>query len=231
MTFTYADIEHPECIGLKVFTSFCHDFDQCRGMCDTMAQLFEQSFSEKVGNLPNAQAIVDALAIAIPVSYCRAYGLGVRGKLKIVPTYTKEERDFHDTLRYFRSRHIAHSINRMEEQKVRAWLIPIGCTSPMGNITPKGISYVSVAHSILRCLTASDYQRLSFMCAKAVEWLNRIMNIECERLKGIFEQEFTIETLYSSVPEAFSLANLSKVKSGRPSVKLHTSFPEYFEES
>ncbi len=68
----------------------------------------------------NDYTLMDALATAAVIRYCRCFATGVRSTLSIedLPELTDEERELHQYLVNTRNKHIAHAVNQMETQGV-----------------------------------------------------------------------------------------------------------------
>lgn len=113
-THTWVDLHIPEAARLADLSGILWDLRQAREFAKLLASEFGAA-------KPNWQ-IVEPLSIAAAVMYSRPFMRGVRHRLgeDDLRVLTAEQREAHDHLRAYRDKHIAHSVNPLEENIPRA---------------------------------------------------------------------------------------------------------------
>jgi hypothetical protein len=113
-THTWVDLHIPEAARLADLSGILWDLRQAQGFAKLLA-------SEFGGAKPNWQ-LVEPLSIAATVMYSRPFLGGVRHRLgeEDLKILTAEQRQAHDHLRAYRDKHVAHSVNPLEENIPRA---------------------------------------------------------------------------------------------------------------
>ena len=113
-THTWTDLRIPEAARLADLSGISWDLRSAR-------QFAEMLTTEFATEKPNWQ-IVEPLSIAIAVMYSRPFMEGARLWLgnKDLAILTPEQRAAHDHLRFYRDKHVAHSVNSFEENIPRA---------------------------------------------------------------------------------------------------------------
>ena len=113
-THTWVDLDIPEASRLADLSGILWDLRQAR----EFAKLLEGELSAAKPNWP----LVEPLSIAATVMYSRPFSRGVRHRLgeEDLKILTAEQRQSHDHLRAYRDRHVAHSVNPLEENIPRA---------------------------------------------------------------------------------------------------------------
>lgn len=110
--------------------------------------------------------LLDALATAALVRYCRCFTTGIRVRLSIkdLPGASAEDMEFHERLRGIRDWHIAHPVN---EQEVHAVYVILD-GSPGATTGAIGLSSYSSAEGALQAFEVSVMLEL---CEKWIRWL------------------------------------------------------------
>jgi hypothetical protein len=113
-TYTWVDLHIPEAAKLADLSGILWDLRQAREFAKLLAREFG-------ADEPNWQ-LVEPLSIAATVMYCRPFSGGVRHRLgeRDLNILTTEQRQVHDHLRAYRDKHVAHSVNPLEENIPRA---------------------------------------------------------------------------------------------------------------
>ena len=113
-THTWADLRIPEAARLADLSGISWDLRSAREFAETLT-------AELVAEKPNWQ-IIQPLSIAVAVMYSRPFMDGARSWLgnKDLAILTPEQRAAHDHLRFYRDKHVAHSVNAFEENIPRA---------------------------------------------------------------------------------------------------------------
>lgn len=111
---TSVDLHIPEAARLADLVGILWDLRRAREFAQLLA-------SEISAAKPNSQ-LAEALSIAAAVMYSRPFMEGVRHRLGVddLKMLTAQQRQAHDHLRAYRDKHIAHSVNSLEENIVRA---------------------------------------------------------------------------------------------------------------
>jgi hypothetical protein len=113
-THTWVDLHIPEASRLADLSGILWDLRQAQEFAKLLASEFGAA-------KPNWQ-LVEPLSIAATVMYSRPFSRGVRHRLgeEDLKILTTEQRQAHDHLRAYRDRHVAHSVNPLEENIPRA---------------------------------------------------------------------------------------------------------------
>jgi hypothetical protein len=109
-THTWAELRIPEAARLADLSGISWDLRSAREFAEILT-------AEK----PDWQ-LVEPLSIAVAVMYSRPFMQGARRWLgnKDLAILTPEQRAAHDYLRFYRDKHVAHSVNAFEENIPRA---------------------------------------------------------------------------------------------------------------
>jgi hypothetical protein len=199
-TYGYVNVKLPEGEKLCDLYSIKTDFERCRSMCPALYDITKITSLGREG--------IDAFATAIPVAYARPFLGGVRLRVDgIIQSFTNEEQQFHSEILALRSKYIAHSVNGMEHQDFRVWLNP----DELG----RKINNVNVGQTNLLALSGREYQQLSIMCEKAIEWLEVQIKEEESSLKALVEERFSLDKLYDSSAGLADCCGMDGVNKGR----------------
>lgn len=178
----YIHIEHPDGWKLRDLVSIERDFRRCEEMCSALV--------EGINHLNIAACAIDAFATAIPIVYARPFNGGIRMRVEeILTLYSEEDKKHHLTFLNIRSKYAAHSINSMESQNIRVWLVP--------EERGRGIQEVNADCSSILSLKAEDYLHLKKMCQKALSWIRQRQAKESECLQNLILKVHPIDSLYA----------------------------------
>ena len=110
-THTFVEIDMPEAGTLADLTGIRYDLESAR----SLAKRFQVMMEEEKPHFD----FVDALTVAILVRYSRPFCSGVRKWLRddALRVLSEDQRHKHDRLRAFRDKHIAHSVNALEDNQ------------------------------------------------------------------------------------------------------------------
>jgi len=199
-TYTYVHVDCPEGSRLKDLVSVRYDLIRCADMCRMI-----------VGSQLDG-VVQDSLSVAIPIVYARIFMKGVRSTFAdpievIKAILSPEERAHHEKIRNLRSRHVAHSVNPMESQRLRAWLNP--------EERGKKLNNVDAEHVFLSSLAPVDYQKLLVMVQKLLGWVEAEITTEKNRLKPIIEQRYGINGLYAMTAHVSDCGGIEHVSERR----------------
>jgi hypothetical protein len=142
-THTFVHFEHEEVAALAELKSIHFDLWSAIQLCE----YFE---SQSQNGYPPSE-ITDAFSTAILVRYSRAFVSGVRKGLgeDALASLSVGQRANHERLRAFRDKHIAHSVNALEDTKIQARY----CEE---RVQQEGITAVSAAHYRVMGLSSRD---------------------------------------------------------------------------
>ncbi len=117
----------------------------------------------------------DVMFTAILVRYCRSFVSGVRQSIKLdnVKNLSPDEIKAHNFYMELRNKHIAHSVNDLEENKVVAYYIK---ENP-----EKGFLSISVQHGRVISLSSHDLDTIISLCHKFIGHIDT--EIENEKSK------------------------------------------------
>jgi hypothetical protein len=153
--------------------------------------------------------LLDALATALFVWYCRSFTTGARTRLRLEdhPLLTSEERVLHARLREIRDWHIAHPVNLQEIQALYVAFDP----DPTATTGVVGISATS---STDLGITSYEAEATVVLCQQWLDWLLPLINQEYTRLRPLADK--------LTRPELFALPS-SEVE---PSLLLRARRPQ-----
>ena len=128
----------------------------------------------KIGKIDSE--LQEALSIAILVKYSRSFVTGVRKKLSINDIFglSYNEIEIHDKFIALRNKHIAHSVNEFEENKVKAYY-------NNEKVYTEGITSISVGHARLISLGGSDAEAIIGLSKKIIDYVD--MEMQAEKAK------------------------------------------------
>lgn len=110
-THTFVNIDIPEAIDLADLTGILFDLNSSRRFAIELKEMLERK--------PPDYSLVEPLTTAIIVRYSRPFTTGVRRRIEETElnTLSREQRVTHDGFRFWRDKHIAHSVNAFEENQ------------------------------------------------------------------------------------------------------------------
>lgn len=189
---TWVDLHIPEAARLADLSGILWDLRQAQGF----ARLLESEFGSAK---PNWQ-LVEPLSIAAAVMYSRPFLGGVRHRLgeEDLKILTAEQRQTHDHLRAYRDKHVAHSVNPLEENIPRANY----CTERVKEEGITGISYgggrvVSLSGSdvaaIIELTTLLQGHIQSQIAAEQARLLPIVRNLPLEQVLAGGQKAFVVD--------------------------------------
>ena len=117
-TNTFVEIDIPEAIDLADLTGIVNDLKS--------AMHFASQLKEMLLRAPPDHSLVEPMTVAILIRYCRPFTTGVRRRISEdeVATLSQERRSAYERFRYWRDKHIAHSVNVFERNQpvARYWV-------------------------------------------------------------------------------------------------------------
>lgn len=124
---------------------------------------------------------------------------------------TVDEYKFHGDVLNLRSKHIAHSINDMEVQKLCVWLNP--------EERGRKINTVSAANSYISNYGGDFCARIMSLTKKFHLWVSVEISKEEHLMTDIVKREFTLDYLYSLKDMFVEHGDFKKVRDGRTRLK------------
>lgn len=118
----------------------------------------------------------EAIVTAAVARYARPFGKG-QGKLidlTDIASLTEADKKFHQRVIDIRNKHIAHPVNAFEVNEVYVWYHE-------GNPEPK-VTSVSAGAAQTVGLSGSEMVMLKKLCEKLLEYVNKLLNEECDKL-------------------------------------------------
>jgi hypothetical protein len=163
-THTFIELHLDETKYLADLNGMMIDLQNTIDFCNDLQKLY------RAGNY--GVTLVDALSTAILVRYCRSFVSGVRLNIKHdeVKTLSSEEIDAHKIYMSLRNKHIAHSVNDLEENKVVAYYIE--------ERPEEGFNGISVQHGRVISLSSQDLDTIVSLCGKFIEYIDAEMKVE-----------------------------------------------------
>lgn len=207
-TYRPVTVDIPESQRLFDLTGVCVDLESCSQYCrkildkgitgDSEAYfisaiiLYGRALRDGVRNL--ARPPIDIKGVHIPIS---------KGGI-----LTEKEYETHTNVLNMRSKHIAHSINSMENQVLYVWLNP--------EERGKKVNNVNCVHGHYAAFSGDYCSDLIAVCSKINEWIKSEIKAEEVKLKDIVINRFTLDYLYSldvKTPEHGDLKDVGKGRS------------------
>jgi hypothetical protein len=183
-TYEYVEVQMGEARYLADLNGIQMDLQATIDLCNRLLDIYRMENIDS--ELP------EALSIAILVKYSRPFAKGVRKRLSIndVPGLTKDELGRHKILIALRNKHIAHSINELEENKVKAYY-------NNEKIYTEGITSISVGHARLISLSGYDAEAIIGLSKKIIDYVNVEMKAEKAKILELVRNQPIDEVLRS----------------------------------
>ena len=155
------------------------------------ARSFSMRLVAELGNDPPDSMLLDVLATALFVRYCRSFTTGARLRLQLDdhPLLTQVDRDLHTRLREIRDWHIAHPVNLQEMQALYVAFDPDPTTTA-------GVIGITAISSTDLGITEKEAEAVSVLCQHWLDWLRPLINQEYMKLRPLADQ-LTREQLFA----------------------------------
>ena len=144
--------------------------------------LSAKDFAERLVTELNAHApdpvLIDALATAVLIRYCRCFTTGVRSRLtpEDCPLLSEDDKRLHDRLRAIRNWHVAHPVNLQEVQVLYVGFDP----DPNATTGVLGIQATSTTHLPIN---SHESEAVAKLCETWLEWLRQRVSEEQLRIR------------------------------------------------
>ena len=147
------------------------------------AREFAKRLSEEFDKECPDPLILDALATALFVRYCRSFTTGARQRLRLaqLTTLTQSDHALHRRLQETRDWHIAHPVNLQEIQALYVGFDP----DPAAET---GVLGISAASSTDLGISSHEADAVVELCQRWLDWLQPQINEEHNRLRPLAEQ-------------------------------------------
>jgi len=175
VTTSFFHLKVPEAEALENLAGISFDLSQVTHFCSEYRKLYDARAS-------NAAFLLTPYTIAIHVLFIRATSSGVRklGAEGLLDCLTAEERKRHQYFKDVRDKHIAHSVNAMEENYARAHFI---VEEP-----EKGITSIGHAGHHISGMAGSEAEVLENIATKLLKEVKRRIKIQEGLLRTIADR-------------------------------------------
>ncbi len=190
VTHTFVDIDIDEARDLAGFTGIEYDLRSAVQFSKLLIKRFESSDCDV--------DLIDAISTCILVRYSRVFMSGVRTRIKIEDVgLDTNELSKHKWLLETRNKHIAHSINAFEENRVVGYYV-------LETPEEKGITSISVQHGRVISLSSQDAKSVINISTKILGFVTKKINKEKSRVLSIIRQSDIKEILQQGKQSAFN---------------------------
>lgn len=200
-TYKFVDVQIKEARYLADLTGIQLDLQGAKDLCERLLKLdiYKREDSE----------LLEVFTIAILVKYSRAFAKGVRKYLSVndLQGLTDDELRQHNGFIELRNKHIAHSVNEFEENKVVARYND-------EKVYDEGVTSISVQQTRLISLSGSDAEAIIALSAKILDYVNEQMKAEKAKVLDIVRSQPIMEVLKSG-SSAFKNPDMTKVSKKR----------------
>ena len=190
VTHTFIDIGIEEAKDLADLVGIEYDLKSAIWLSELLLKQFETSSYDGT--------LIDAITTAILVRYSRPFVTGARKKLRIedIDTLNDNEKSKHKWLIEIRNKHIAHSVNTFEENRVIGYYIL--------EHAEKGITGISVQHGRIIGLSSEDAKSVIAISKKVLDHVSKLIEVEKAKVLSIVGQRNIKDLLKQSKQSAFS---------------------------
>lgn len=169
---TFVDIQIPEAAQYAALSGVRIDFLSTSNLCEFLKEEFKSG-------RPRSE-IVDAFSAAIVIRYCRAFSSGVRKWPweEALASLTDDQRKYHEIFLHLRNKHIAHSLNAFEENRVQARYV-------LERADEEGITGISASSSMLTGLSSHNLTMIQGLCKSLMSFVEKQLSEEQKKLLPI----------------------------------------------
>jgi hypothetical protein len=185
-THTFEEFWLPEADLYASLIGVRNDLRSAQHLCDYLESQFEN-------NYPPTE-IIDAFSTAILIRYFRAFPpLGVRRWPweKALDTLSTELKSKHDILFHLRSKHVAHSVNDLEEHRLQA-------RYTLERFESEGVTSIAAASYTLSGLSSQDISDIRALCSSILKFVEDALLIEGAKLLPIV-RSMTLDQLRATI--------------------------------
>ena len=206
----YVNLSFPEAQPLADLTGVEQDLKVAESFCDLLMEELQRFGAERNKTPPNP-VLWEALTVAALIRYARAFAKGVRTRSwrtiePVVGGLPDELASNHQRFLDLRDKHIAHSVNRLEEKnQVRAYLVP----EEKG---ARGVASISAQHDRLFSLGVEDAKHLKALCVEMRSRISGLIKAETAKVLKL-ARRLPVDELYAQVdppPELPSWSDVNK---------------------
>ena len=185
-TWTYVDFSRPEAQRLADLNGIDFDLRTVSEYCDLFLS------KEYPGTSREESQVMAALCVAAIVSYGRTISSGVRTGITLeqIEKLPEHLQEAHRYFKDFRDKFVAHSVNALEENTVKAYLVP-------AERGPRAVASISVQHGRVMMLSGYDMTGLRDLANALIAIVATDAEIEN---KAVLElaRSLPIDTLYEA---------------------------------
>jgi hypothetical protein len=188
-TYKYIEVHLKEARYLADLNGIKIDLEAAIDLCNFLLDTYRM---EK----PDVK-FTEPLSIAILIKYSRSFVTGVRKRLSInsVSGLNHDELEQHNKFIALRNKHIAHSVNKFEENTVKAYYND-------EKVFTEGITSISIGHARLTGLSGYDAETIIALSKKIIDYVNSEMENEKTKIFKIV-RNIPIDDLLRSTPGSF----------------------------
>jgi hypothetical protein len=164
-TYQFVEVQMEEARYLSDLIGIHIDLKTAIDFCNFLLDIYRKE-------LPDFK-LVEPLSIAILIKYSRPFVTGVRNKLSInaVSELNNDELKQHSKYIALRNKHIAHSVNKFEENKVKAYYND-------ENVYDDGIMSIELGHSRLISVSRYEAEEIIELSKKILNYIEAQIKIE-----------------------------------------------------
>jgi hypothetical protein len=201
--YTFVHFDHDEAAYRASLEGIRADLHSVEEWCKHLIAMRDKPSDPYVGMITG-----HAFSTAIIVTYSRPYVSGVRHRLgeDVLSTLTSTQREQHERLRAWRDKHIAHSVNPFEDNKIQARYDP-------ARVEVDGIIGVSAAHYRVAALSEQDLTDTLDLCRSVLNWVEKRIDQEDQRVLD-FIRTFKAQEILKR-PSRLPLGELSRIAQRR----------------
>lgn len=170
---TFVEFDMPEAEILADLTGIRYDLESARSLAKRLQAMMEK---EELNF-----DLVDALTVAILVRYIRPFCSGVRKRRlgeNALRVLSEDQRHRHDRLRAFRDKHIAHSVNALEENQPIARYVE-------GREDSEGVYAVECHHDRVVGLNSGEVENVIELTTTMIKYVDSLLDKEKKNLLAV----------------------------------------------
>lgn len=208
--YNYVNLNLPESDRAFDLVGMQIDLDNCRKLSIEYIEFvdgLERGISEVV------KLNIECHATTILVKYGRCFKGGVRSKVQqeLFATITEPNLSIHNLAIDIRDKHIAHSVNDLEEHRVRVYLHP--------EETGRGFGSVNLESHHLKAPSTEFFKKLVGLVDMHLSWIRKQKYEELLHLQEIVQKRYTLDDLYEMNVERHPDMSLENVGKSRKNIK------------
>ncbi|WP_321528827.1 hypothetical protein [Sedimenticola selenatireducens] len=203
---SYVNLSLPESERAFDLVGMQLDLEGCKELCEEYLVPFD-GFEENGSEVKKINK--ECHATTILVKYGRCFKGGVRSKVQkeLLATITEPDLSIHNLAIDIRDKHIAHSVNDLEEHRVRVYLHTHERERSLGSVNLESFR-----------LTAPEiefFRKLVGLIDTHLNWVGKQKYEELQLLQKIVEARYTVDELYEMSVAKHPNMGLDNVRKSR----------------